>query len=218
VPYVQSVNVGIAREIRAKSGTSGIDKRPTTQSVAVSAPGPKGQGGSGLAGDVIVDLRHHGGDEQAVYAFAREDLDEWQTDLGELRSGVFGENITTSGIDVTDALIGEQWRLGEDLILQVTSPRVPCATFAVWMERKGWLKSFTLRARPGAYLRVLAPGDVRAGDPISVVARPDHPVTIGLMFRALTLEHHLLPTLLAASEFLTDEMVEWIEERADRRG
>jgi MOSC domain-containing protein YiiM len=199
---VLSVNRGVARSIAAKSGVSGIDKRPTTVPVEITAPV---EGGSGLAGDTVCDSKNHGGVDQAVYAYAREDLDRWQTDLGRaIASGSFGENLTTIGLDITEARIGEQWRVGETCILQVTSPRVPCRTFAVWLNQRGWVKAFTARATPGAYLRVLVPGRVSKGDPITVVHRPEHSVTIGLTFRALTVEPGLLPELLASPD-LTPE-------------
>ena len=118
---VQSVNVGVLRSVGRQSSATGIDKVPSTKPVMVTAPGPKGTGTGGLAGDVICDVTHHGGDNQAVYAYAREDLDWWQAELGEpLRSGMFGENLTTLGLDITEALIGETWRIGEDVVLQVT--------------------------------------------------------------------------------------------------
>jgi MOSC domain-containing protein YiiM len=131
---VLSVNVGQARPIAAKSGLSGIDKRPVQGAVSVRAPGPKGAAGSGLAGDAIV--------------------------------------------------------------LEVASPRLPCRTFAVWLEEQGWVKTFTERALPGAYLCVVAPGMVAAGDRIEVVDRPAHDITIGSMFRALTspMNSHRTPT------------------------
>ena len=208
VARLQSVNVGVARPIRAKSGLTGIDKRPISEPIAVSAPGPKGTGGSGLAGDAICDVESHGGDDQAVYAFAREDLDWWQSRLAHpLRSGTFGENLTTLNVDVTGARIGERWRIGE-VVLQVTGPRIPCATFAAWMEDRGWVKTFTLRARPGAYLRVVVPGQIQAGDSLEVEFRPDHDVTVGMTFRALTREPDLLPRLLAASDYLEEEIVQ----------
>ncbi|MGA2804891.1 MAG: MOSC domain-containing protein [Acidimicrobiales bacterium] len=205
---VESVNLGVLRAVRAKSGSTGIDKVPTPGPVMVSVPGPKGSGTSGLAGDVICDAKNHGGGSQAVYAYAREDLDWWEAELGEpLRSGRFGENLTTAGLGVTDALIGETWRVGGSAVLQVTGPRIPCATFAVWMNRKGWLKEFTRRAHPGAYLRVLAAGEVQAGDPVVVQSRPSHGVTVGTTFRGLTLEPELLPGLLEASNYLEEEIV-----------
>ena len=175
----------------------------------MAAPGSKGVGGSGLAGDVIIDRKHHGGDDQAVYAYTREDLDWWQDEIGtSLRSGMFGENLTTRGLDVTGALLGERWRIGEEVVLEVTSPRIPCATFAVWMDQKGWLKRFRARATPGAYLRVIESGQISSGDEVTIEFRPDHRVTIGQTFRAITLDPELLPSLLDASEYLVEELAE----------
>lgn len=198
---VASVNIGQARPIASKSGASGIDKRPVTGRVAVAPPGPKGVGGSGLAGDAIVDTANHGGTDQAVYAYTREDLDWWEPQVGRpLPSGCFGENLTTEGLDVNGALVGERWQVGDELVLEVTSPRVPCGTFAVWLDDHGWVKTFRRAARPGAYLRVLVPGSVAAGDAIQVVHRPTHDVTVALMFRALTTEPELMPRLAAAGD------------------
>lgn len=178
---------------------TGIDKQPADGAVHVRAPGPMHGGlGGGLVGDVIGNPKVHGGDDQAVYAYAREDLDAWQGTIDRrLDNGVFGENLTTSGVDVTGARIGELWRVGSGgLVLTVSAPRIPCRTFSAWLEIGGWVKTFTAAATPGAYLRVASPGPVRAGDPITVQDRPDHTVTVGLVFRALTLEPDLLPQLL----------------------
>ena len=166
---------------------TGIDKRPASGPVEVRAPGSRdGGAGSGLAGDTIGDHESHGGDDQAVYAYAREDLDHWERELGRtLTSGSFGENLTTQGVDVNAALIGERWAIGE-VVLEVTSPRVPCSTFRGWMGIPGWLKIFTAASIPGAYLRVVEPGTVSAGDEIVVSHRPAHDVTVTAMFRALT--------------------------------
>jgi len=173
-----------------RSDVTGIDKRPTSDPVEVRAPGMKdGGAGSGLAGDTIGDRESHGGDDQAVYAYAREDLDRWERELGRtLTSGSFGENLTTVGVDVNGALIGERWTIGEGLVLEVTSPRVPCSTFRGWMGIPGWLKTFTAASIPGAYLRVVAPGSVSAGDDIVVSHRPAHEVTVAALFRSLTIE------------------------------
>ncbi|NUO56771.1 MAG: MOSC domain-containing protein [Hamadaea sp.] len=213
--YVISVNLGVARETDASEvGVTGIDKRPVAEPVYVRDPGPRDTGlGSGLTGDAVCDRRHHGGDIQAVYAYAREDLDWWSGELGrDLPGGCFGENLTTSGLDVTGALMGERWRVGDDLLLEVTDPRIPCGTFAAWMAERGWVKTFTQTARPGAYLRVLSPGTVRAGDSIEVVHRPDDGVTMGEAFRAVTLEPALLPRLLTA-----DGVTEGFRDKARRR-
>jgi MOSC domain-containing protein YiiM len=195
-----SVNVGRPRPNPWKGlGATGIDKQPVDGPVAVSAPGPKGTGEVGLLGDRVYDVKHHGGVDQAVYAYAREDLDDWEAELGRaLQNGVFGENLTTSGLDVSGALIGERWRIGSDVVLEVSCARIPCATFQGWLEREGWIKRFTQAARPGAYLRVIEPGDIRAADPVEIAHRPDHDVTVALVFRAMTLEPGLLPRLLVA--------------------
>jgi len=125
---------------------------------------------------------------------------------------VFGENLTTAGVPVTAALIGERWRIGADVVLEVSRPRIPCRTFAAWLGYRDWIKQFTRRATPGAYLRVVVPGEIRAGDPVVVIDRPDHDVTIGVTFRALTLEPELLPRLLAAPA-----MAQEVRERVLRR-
>lgn len=195
-----SVNIGAPRPNPWKPvKLTGIDKQPVTDPVMVTAPGPKGTGAVGLAGDRVYDVNSHGGPDQAVYAYAREDLDGWEAELGTpLRSGVFGENLTTEGVDVNGALVGELWRVGPDALLEVCCPRIPCGTFQGWLARAGWIKRFTAAAKPGAYLRVIEPGLIRAGDPVVIEHRPAHDVTIAVTFRALTTEPELLPRLLAA--------------------
>lgn len=198
---VLSINLGRAEPTEHSSiGVTGIDKRPVTGPIEIRAPGAKRDGlGSGLIGDAVCDRRHHGGDDQAVYAYAREDLDTWAAALGRsLDNGCFGENLTTARLDVTRALIGERWRIGDAVVLEVSCPRIPCGTFAGWLGEHGWIRRFTRAACPGAYLRVIAPGTVRPGDAIAVVDRPAHDVTIGVVFRALTREPLLLARVLAA--------------------
>jgi MOSC domain-containing protein YiiM len=168
---VISVNTGRGKDVPwGRLRRSAIDKRPATGPVAV--------GRLGLAGDEQVDKDSHGGYDQAVYVYAREDLDWWVERLGrELVNGAFGENITAAGLDVTGALIGEVWRLGTALV-QVTLPRIPCVVFAGWVGEDHWVKRFSQAARPGAMLRVLAEGVVQAGDRVEVVERPAVPVTV----------------------------------------
>ncbi|MCD9902448.1 MOSC domain-containing protein [Streptomyces sp. MT29] len=218
-----SVNVGRPSPLPSAGGPgglSGIDKRPFEGSVRVSDPGPKGTGGSGLAGDAVCDLRHHGGSDQAVYAFAREELDAWERQLGgrELASGSFGENLTTVGVDVSGALIGERWRVGAELLLEVTSGRIPCRTFADHIKEEKWVRRFTQEAVTGAYLRVIEPGTIRAGDPVEIVHRPDHEVTAALQFRAVTTERTLLPSLLAAASALHPEALRTAREYVAAQG
>jgi MOSC domain-containing protein YiiM len=194
VGIVRAVNIGTPREAAwAEIGRTSIDK--------VSVTGPVAVGPLGLEGDQVSDTRHHGGPDQAVYAYSREELDWWSEQLGDpLRDGEYGENLTTSAIDVDEAEVGERWRIGTAL-LEVALVRTPCNDFKSWMGRGGhdnraWVRRFAERSRPGAYLRVLDPGVLTAGDPIDVVHRPGHGVTISLMFRALTREPELLPRLL----------------------
>lgn len=201
---VLSVNVGVVGPTAYSDvRVTGIDKRPVSDAVMVREPGPRGRGGSGVVGDPICDLRHHGGSDQAVYAYAREDLDFWEAELGRpLRCGAFGENLSTCDIDLTDAVIGERWQVGDECVLEVTSPRIPCRTFAGWLAEQRWVRRFTEQGRPGAYLRVLSPGHVRAGNVLQVIDRPQHGISIGFMFRAMTTEKRLFPELAAAGDAL----------------
>jgi MOSC domain-containing protein YiiM len=191
---IRSVNIGRPRQWSwAAIGESSIEKH--------AVPGPVEVARLGLHGDQVSDTRHHGGVDQAVYAFAREDLDRWAAELGtELRDGQFGENLTTSGYDVNEAEVGEHWRVGS-AVLEVASVRTPCNDFKGWMgecglDSTGWVKRFAAEARPGPYLRVLEEGEVSAGDTAEVVHRPGHGVTVSMMFRAVMGERALLPRLL----------------------
>jgi MOSC domain-containing protein YiiM len=187
---VISVNAGRGKDAdwAGKLGRTAIDKRPVAGQIEV--------GRLGLAGDEQVDKPAHGGPEQAVYAYAREDLDWWVEQLGrEVTSGMFGENITTAGVDVTGALIGEVWQLGTATV-QVTGPRIPCAVFAGWMDEPYWVKRFAGARRPGAYLRVLREGAVAAGDPVEVLSRPGERVTIAESMSAYYGDAALMSRLL----------------------
>nr|WP_088971173.1 MOSC domain-containing protein [Micromonospora siamensis]SCG54996.1 MOSC domain-containing protein YiiM [Micromonospora siamensis] len=216
---ILSVNLAVPEPNPAKGvGVTGINKRPVDHPVQVRAPGPKTIGlHSGLVGDQIFDVEHHGGDDQAVYAYAREDYDWWQARLGRpLPDGLFGENLTTEGVDVNGAVIGERWRVGPRLVLQPTFGRIPCATFQHKMGEPRWVKTFASAGRPGAYLRVLEPGEVRAGDPVTVEDRPAHGVTVARAFRAYLTEPELLPELLAV-DGLPDGLRDALAERLPGR-
>ena len=198
-------------------GVTGIGKRPVDSAV-LRAPGPKRGGlGSGLVGDVISDVAHHGGDRQAVYAYAREELDAWEARLQRtLPSGQFGENLTTRGLDVDGALIGERWAVGDEVVLQVCGPRVPCATFAHRMGVKGWLKQFTQVGASGAYLSIETGGRVHRGDPVEVRSKPDHGVSVALTFRAFMGDIDAAREVLAG-RCLPDDEDEWLRERVLHR-
>jgi MOSC domain-containing protein YiiM len=152
-----------------------IDKR--------AAAGPVDVDREGFVADQVGDTRHHGGEGQALYAYAGEQYDHWAAALGrDLRPGLFGDNLTTRALAVDDALIGERWRVGT-VTVEVTGPRVPCATFAAQVGERGWVRRFAAHGRPGAYLRVVEPGAIAPGDEIAIVDRPDHDVTVADVFR-----------------------------------
>ena len=206
---VVAVNLADVRELRLKAKTvlTGIYKLP--------ASGPVAVGREGLEGDVQADRRVHGGPDQAVYAYAREDADWWQAELGrELEDGFFGENLTLRGIDATNALIGERWRAGGAL-LEVSAPRVPCSKLAARVGDPRFVKRFGAANRPGAYLRVIEEGQLQAGDPVEVVSRPEHGVTIALAHRALLGESELAPRMLAAPQ-LPAKVRRWAERKSAR--
>ena len=187
---VISVNTGRGKDAEwaGQLRRTAIDKRPVA--------GPVGVGWLGLAGDEQSDTDSHGGREQALYAYAREDLDWWVERLSrELANGVFGENITTAGLEVTGALVGEVWQLGT-AVVQVTSPRIPCATFAGWLDERRWVKRFAAAGRPGAYLRVLREGVVGAGDGVEVISRPEVRVTIAEAMTAFYGDAELMERLV----------------------
>jgi MOSC domain-containing protein YiiM len=217
--YILSLNLGRPQPNAAKDvATTGIGKKPVVEAV-LRAPGPKHGGlGSGLEGDFIGDTRHHGGDTQAVYAFAREELDAWQERLGRtLPDGMFGENLTTQGLEVDEALVGEQWSVGDDVVLEVCGPRIPCATFQARMGESGWVRRFTQVGRTGAYLSIVAGGVVRQGDPVTVLSRPAHGITVPMAFRAFTGDLELARRVLAAG-CLVESEAEELRETVERRG
>jgi MOSC domain-containing protein YiiM len=178
---VASLNVGRRRGgpgLPAR-GTA-IDKRPVEGRLAI--------GRLGLDGDVQVNRTVHGGVHQAVYAYALEDLRWWAGELagslgGGPHPGQFGENVTTIGVDVTNAVIGERWQVGS-AVLEVSAPRIPCRTFATWIDVPRWVKRFADRGASGAYLRVIEEGTCERGDDVVVLSRPDSDITVTRVFAA----------------------------------
>jgi MOSC domain-containing protein YiiM len=206
-----SVNIGVRRVTGyadGPGGQTGIDKRPVDGRVGVRA--------TGVEGDFIGNRRVHGDADQAAYAYASEDAAWWASALGrDIGPGRFGENLTTVGIDVTGAVIGERWAIGT-AVLEVSQPRIPCATFAGFWDMPDLVKRFTAHGAPGAYLRVVRDGVVAAGDHVEVIRRPEHGLTIGETFRALTTSPDLLPALLTAPE-LPDSIRARVHRRLGRR-
>jgi MOSC domain-containing protein YiiM len=175
---IVSVNVGQPRSVnwRGRTVTTSIWKQPVT--------GRRGLQGVNVEGDDQADRRVHGGPTKAVYAYAAEDYGWWGTVLGRpLEPGTFGDNLTVTGNDLAASVVGERWRIGTAL-LRVTEPRIPCFKLGVRMGDAEFVGRFADAARPGTYLAIEAEGDVGAGDPIELVHRPDHGVTIGTVERA----------------------------------
>lgn len=157
-------------------GETGIDKRAVN--------GPVLAANDYLEGDVISDRDNHGGYDAAIYAYAREDADWWEEKLRtSISNGRFGENLTTQGIDVNGAIIGERWSVGST-VLEVSSPRIPCRVFAGFWDRPTLIKEFTDAGRPGAYLRIIEEGYLQGGDEIRIVHRPKHGITVADLFAA----------------------------------
>ncbi len=161
-------------------GITAIDKRPVTGPVKVNR--------YGLYADVQADRKNHGGLDKALYAYSEEDAAFWRSELGRpLGPGWFGENLRVSGIDVNASRVGERWRIGSTVEVEVTMPRSPCATFARWVggaHERGWVKRFGDEGRLGAYLRVVHHGTVTAGDSIEVLSVPSAAPTILELFRS----------------------------------
>jgi MOSC domain-containing protein YiiM len=188
---VLSVNVGGVRafEYNGRPARSAIWKTPVADRVAVR--------GVNLAGDDQADRQAHGGPDKVVYAYAVEDAEWWEQQIGRsLAYGEFGQNLTTHGIKVNDALVGERWQIGA-VVLEVSEPRIPCWRLGVRMNDKMFPRRFTEALRPGAYFRLIVEGDVGAGDEIRVVERPDHELTIRDVFRIYTRDRHEVERLLA---------------------
>jgi MOSC domain-containing protein YiiM len=207
---VVSVNVGLPRLVGFETTSlpmTGIEKHPVEGRVRITT--------YGVEGNACADTLNHGDEFMRVYAYATEDYRWWEAELGaSLPVGHFAEQLTTEGIDLNAALVGETWRVGT-AVLQIAHVRTPCQTFKGWMGHTGhdntaWVRRFALAGRPGPYFRVLEEGTVAAGDQVVVLERPDHDVSVATMFRALLIEPRLLPRLLAV-----DGLKGWVQERAE---
>ena len=207
---VFSVNVGTVREFEygGRTATSAIWKSPVVGRIAVR--------GVNLAGDDQADRKAHGGPDKVVYAYAVEDARWWQQQIGRLLEyGEFGENLTTEGIEVNDALIGERWQIGT-AVLDVSEPRIPCWRLGVRMNDETFPRRFTKALRPGTYLRIVVEGDVGAGDEIRLLEKPDHDLTIRDVFRIYTRDRNEVPRLLPIPQ-LSESWRGWAEHLSTRR-
>jgi MOSC domain-containing protein YiiM len=208
VGRVLSVNVGRPRQIAVRRGRplmSAIGKVPVDGRVKVA--------GVNVDGDDQADRRVHGGPDKAVYAYAFEDTSWWSQELGrELGPGMFGENLTLEGVDVSRAVIGERWRIGT-VELEVCQPRFPCAKLGHRFGDQRMVKHFASAARPGAYLRIATEGELGAGDRVDITTRPSHGVTIAQVSTAVLFAEGDLEAAAAVPELPAD-VARWILERA----
>ena len=204
---IVSVNVGAVRTVEHGGAriTTGIFKEPVAGRVRLR--------GVNLDGDDQADRGVHGGRERAAYAYAAEDYDWWNGELGrDCAPGTFGENFTTRGVDVSGALIGERWRIGS-AVVQVTSPRVPCYKLAMKMDDPQFVRRFAAALRPGAYLSIVEEGDVAAGDGVQIVHRPGHALTLAEMVRIYFFERHRIGELVDVED-LPAGWRDWAREHA----
>jgi MOSC domain-containing protein YiiM len=178
VPRVASLNVGGVRHVQwqGRDVTTGIWKHSVEGRVALA--------GVNFAGDDQADRTVHGGPDKAVYAYAREDYDYWRARGMDVHDALFGENLTTEGIDLASCVVGEQWTIGSTT-LEIAQPRLPCYKLGIRVGDATFLRRFLVAQRVGAYLRVVREGDVGAGDSIAVVSRPAHGITLRNMVEAL---------------------------------
>lgn len=208
---IVSVNVGRPRrfEYKGRSGESAIWKRPVQGRVLAA--------GVNLTGDAQADRSVHGGLDKAIYAYALEDYAWWGEQLGHgLEHGQFGENLTTEGIDLTSALVGERWEVG-GTVLEVSEARMPCWKLGVRMEDSQFPKRFLAAHRPGAYVRILEEGELGAGDEIRVVYRPEHDLTMGDLARIYGGDRGETARLLSVPQ-LSDSWRRWAEKWVARHG
>jgi MOSC domain-containing protein YiiM len=203
-----SVNVGRPQQVSVRRGRplmSAIGKRPVDGRVRVA--------GVNVEGDDQADRRVHGGPDKAVYAYAAEDAAWWAEELGrEIPPGMFGENLTLEGVDVSGALVGQRWTIGT-AELEVCQPRLPCAKLGLRFGDPLMVRRFAEARRPGAYLRIVREGELGAGDEVHAGAPPAHGVTVRLVSEAILLDEGLLAAAAAAPE-LPPELARWMLERA----
>jgi len=210
VARVLAVSVGRPREFdyHGRPARSAIWKLPVSGRVAAR--------GVNLAGDDQADREAHGGPDKAVYAYAVEDSRWWESQIGRpIAFAEFGENLTTEGIEVNDAVVGERWSVGST-VLEVSEPRIPCWRLGVKMNDPKFIRSFTEEMRPGSYLRIVTEGDVGAGDAIGVVSKPEHDLTVRDVFRIYTRDRDECGRILEVPQ-MSEPWKRWAREMLEKK-
>ena len=200
------ISVNIAQTVRigdwtGSEGRTGIDKQPVDHPVKFE--------NNGVAGDSVIDTKVHGGYDKAVYAYAIEDARWWEAQIHQpIKNGAFGENLTIEGIDINSARIGERWKVGS-VILEVSEPRIPCRVFAGFWQRPTLIKEFTDARRSGTYLRIIQEGEIKSGDRIEVISKPEHQVTIFDIFSAKAGDRSKIQEIAKVTE-LSEKYRSWV--------
>ena len=170
---ILSVNVGLPREVLSGKDivTTGIFKEPIEGRVKLRK--------LNLDGDKQADLTVHGGEDKAVYAYPKEHYDYWQFELPNtaLPWGMFGENLTTEGLNEDTINIGDSFRMGSAEVV-ATQPRLPCYKLGIKFGRMDIVRRFLASGRPGIYFKVLLEGEVEAGDSIDLISKDENNITI----------------------------------------
>ncbi|HEY2225278.1 MOSC domain-containing protein [Actinomycetospora sp.] len=212
-PVVSSVAVGLPVELDGPAPgqrtLTAYGKSPVSGPVAVLA--------ESLQGDRQADPENHGGPHKSVYVYAAEDVDWWRRELDrDIDGQMFGQNLTTSGLDLRDAVVGERWRIGT-AEFEVAQPRIPCFKLGLFAGDRTMPRRFIAAVRPGAYLRVVRPGHVAAGEGIEVSDRPAHGVTLADVFTVYHHQRERAEILLGVPQ-LAPMYHEWARERRVRTG
>jgi MOSC domain-containing protein YiiM len=177
---VVSVNVGLPRSVQwnGKTISTGLFKEPVEGSVAVRR--------LNLDGDRQADLAVHGGRDKAVYAYSAEHYPRWREELAilDLPWGAFGENLTTRGLLEETVCIGDRFRAGT-AELMATQPRTPCYKLGIRFGRPDMVRLFQKSGRSGIYFAVLAEGEVASGDPIVLLERAEHSMSVAEINRLM---------------------------------
>lgn len=206
---VTSVNIGTIRQVdsNGRMVETGIFKVPTTD--------PQTVAGIHIGSDQQADMAAHGGADKAVYAYAAEDYSWWETQLDrELHAGLFGENLTTTGIDVSGASIGDRWTIGT-AVLEVAEPRMPCFKLSIAVGVPRFQQTFGAADRPGAYLRVVSEGQLIVGDTIAVEPTTEPSLSLAEINTIYHRQHERADTLLGVPA-LSESWKRWAEQATNQ--
>ncbi|MEL0456879.1 MOSC domain-containing protein [Flavobacteriaceae bacterium SZ-1-7] len=177
---ITSTNIAKPKTIiwRKKEVVTGIYKTPTNAPIFL--------GKSDVKDDEVTDRKYHGGEFKACYLFSEDYYGYWKNLYPNLKWnwGMFGENLTVSGLDETKIFVGDIYKVGEAKI-QITQPREPCFKLGAKFGNQNILKKFIAHGHPGTYIRVLEEGYVKPGDTFTLVERPENSLTTAQLYHLI---------------------------------